>query len=170
MEVTCSSRTLADLQWITWHYIPERQNSLWERQACQIEWACVGVGPQSVTTHHVNISEKFTVTYSCLFVVYIIHAFDAPDYTGLLNKRNHSRLVFRGGLVRTLAILTSILCGFPQSLQAYAGIVHWLDHNCFLPDSSCSSFMLYSLDTESFKKKRPFKSGVLVSCCVSYLK
>jgi hypothetical protein len=30
--------------------------------------------------------------------------------------------------------------------------------------------MLYSLDTESFKKKRLLKPAVLVSCCISHLK
>jgi hypothetical protein len=41
----------------------------------------------------------------------------------------------------TLAILTEVFCGIPQSLQASAGIVSQLGHNCFFQNhrSSCLS-------------------------------
>jgi hypothetical protein len=62
----------------------------------------------------------------------------------------------------TLAILTQVICLLPRCLQANAGIVHQLSHDCFFPNPfqfviqpRLYYLMLHSLATDSAVKFPP---------------
>jgi hypothetical protein len=80
-----------------------------------------------------------------------------------LKVRSHYRFVFKRCSVwisaRALAIITEVLNGFPQSLQAHARVLPWLDYNHSLPNSGWFSIhlpschlMLHSLAADSVVK------------------
>jgi hypothetical protein len=130
--------------------------SLWTRYIISMD----------ITTHHLNISEQFTVTYVCLFLVYLTICLIIQD----------SSLKAIRILAGTPPVLTNICCGFPQSFQANGGRIPRLGHNCFFSNSShpsvishrtvryCIVFIL-----KVWKRKRLLMSVFLVSCYISYL-